>query len=108
MSRQPSVAGPPTTPSNTTPPALEQMTGVFSLSDSTQPKQRVRRKMTEAEKMEYRKRRIIKACDKCSKRKRKVCRISGMKRPFGAATDGQAVQSQPARDGEPVATFTEG
>ncbi|KAK5164749.1 uncharacterized protein LTR77_009412 [Saxophila tyrrhenica] len=52
-------------------PALDQMTSVFSLSDSTQPKQRVRRKMTDAEKAEYRKRRIVKACDKCSKRKRK-------------------------------------
>jgi hypothetical protein len=48
------------------------MTSVFSLSTSEQPKQRVRRKMTEAEKVEYRKRRIVKACDKCSKRKRKV------------------------------------
>lgn len=56
---------------NTTPPALDQMTGVFSLSSSTQPKQRVRRKMTDAEKAEYRKRRIVKACDRCSKRKRK-------------------------------------
>lgn len=59
------------TPSEQTAPALEQMTGVFSLSDSTQPKQRVRRKMTELEKVEYRKRRIVKACDKCAKRKRK-------------------------------------
>lgn len=71
MSRQPSMAG-TVAPSTTTPPALENMTGVFSLSDSTQPKQRVRRKMTESEKAEYRKRRIVKACDKCSKRKRKV------------------------------------
>ena len=53
-------------------PAIDQMTSVFSLSTSEQPKQRVRRKMTEAEKVEYRKRRIVKACDKCSKRKRKV------------------------------------
>ncbi len=60
-----------TVPSEQSPLALEQMTGVFSLADSTQPKQRVRRKMTEAEKIEYRKRRIVKACDKCSKRKRK-------------------------------------
>ncbi|KXL47295.1 hypothetical protein M433DRAFT_532583 [Acidomyces richmondensis BFW] len=54
-----------------TPPAIEQMTGVFSVSATEQPKQRMRRKMTEAEKIEYRKRRIVKACDKCSKRKRK-------------------------------------
>jgi hypothetical protein len=53
------------------PPSLDQMTGVFSLSSEPQPKQRVRRKMTEAEKIEYRKRRIVKACDKCAKRKRK-------------------------------------
>ena len=64
--------------SEPSPPALNQMTGVFSLSDSTQPKQRIRRKMTEAEKVEYRKRRIAKACEKCSKRKRKVC---GLKPP---------------------------
>jgi hypothetical protein len=48
------------------------MTSVFSLSTSEQPKQRMRRKMTESEKIEYRKRRIVKACDTCSKRKRKV------------------------------------
>ena len=53
-------------------PAIDQMTSVFSLSTSEQPKQRVRRKMTEAEKVDYRKRRIVKACDTCSKRKRKV------------------------------------
>lgn len=55
--------------------AIDQMTSVFSLSTSEQPKQRVRRKMTEAEKVEYRKRRIVKACDKCSKRKRKACTL---------------------------------
>ncbi|GAB7349957.1 hypothetical protein MBLNU459_g0650t1 [Dothideomycetes sp. NU459] len=52
-------------------PAIDQMTSVFSLSDHSQPKTRVRRKMTESEKAEYKKRRIVKACDKCSKRKRK-------------------------------------
>ena len=60
------------TPSDSQTPAIDQMTSVFSLSTSEQPKQRIRRKMTEAEKVEYRKRRIVKACDKCSKRKRKV------------------------------------
>ncbi|KAF2768547.1 hypothetical protein EJ03DRAFT_117687 [Teratosphaeria nubilosa] len=50
---------------------LEQMTGVFSVSAAAQPRQRVRRKMTEAEKADYRKRRIVKACGKCQKRKRK-------------------------------------
>ena len=50
-------------------PGLEEMTGVFSLSSTSQPKTRVRRKMTESEKLEYRKRRIVKACDSCSKRK---------------------------------------
>lgn len=59
------------TSSQPSPPSLDQMTGVFSLSSNPQPKQRVRRKMTEAEKIEYRKRRIVKACDKCAKRKRK-------------------------------------
>lgn len=52
-------------------PGLEEMTGVFSLSSDSQPKTRVRRKMTETEKVEYRKRRIVKACESCSKRKRK-------------------------------------
>lgn len=55
-----------------TTPNLDQMTSVFALSTSEQPKQRIRRKMTEAEKVAYRKRRIVKACEKCSKRKRKV------------------------------------
>ncbi|QIW99896.1 hypothetical protein AMS68_005414 [Peltaster fructicola] len=52
-------------------PAIADMTGVFSLNSAEQPKQRLRRKMTEAEKIEYRKRRVMKACDKCAKRKRK-------------------------------------
>lgn len=69
MTRQQSTAG----SSSSQTPAIDQMTSVFSLSSVEQPKQRVRRKMTEAEKVEYRKRRIVKACDKCSKRKRKVC-----------------------------------
>jgi hypothetical protein len=60
------------TPSDSQTPAIDQMVNVFSLSTSEQPKQRVRRKMTEAEKVDYRKRRIVKACDTCSKRKRKV------------------------------------
>nr|POE54329.1 hypothetical protein CFP56_41268 [Quercus suber] len=49
-----------------TPAALERMTGVFSLSQTAQPKQRVRRKMTESEKVEYRARRIVKACENAS------------------------------------------
>lgn len=69
VARQPSTVGASSTAS---PPALDAMTSVFSLSTSEQPKQRVRGKMTEAEKVEYRKRRIVKACDKCAKRKRKV------------------------------------
>lgn len=64
-----------TTPSTASPPILEDMTSVFSLSTSEQPKQRIRRKMTDSEKIEYRKRRIVKACEKCSKRKRKVSLI---------------------------------
>ena len=71
LTRQESTATAVSTSTVTSPPALDQMTGVFSLSDSTQPKQRIRRKMTEAEKIEYRKRRIVKACEKCAKRKRK-------------------------------------
>lgn len=67
MTRQASV----TTSADQSPPSLDQMTGVFSLSTSAQPKQRIRRKMTEAEKVEYRKRRIVKACSKCAARKRK-------------------------------------
>ncbi|KAF2151853.1 hypothetical protein K461DRAFT_322004 [Myriangium duriaei CBS 260.36] len=52
-------------------PAIEQMTSVFSLSSHSQPKLRSRRKMTEAEKVEYRKRRSAGACSVCSARKRK-------------------------------------
>jgi hypothetical protein len=66
------------TPSDAQTPALDSMTSVFSLSTTEQPKQRVRRKMTDLEKVEYRKRRIVKACDACSKRKRKV----GLLRPI--------------------------
>jgi hypothetical protein len=69
MSRQNSSSQSSTT--QKAKPGLEEMTGVFSLSSTSQPKTRVRRKMTEAEKLEYRKRRIVKACDSCSKRKRK-------------------------------------
>lgn len=69
LSRQTSIA----TSSRASPtgPSIDQMTNVFCLSTSSQPKQRVRRKMTDSEKAEYRKRRIVKACDKCAKRKRK-------------------------------------
>ena len=72
LSRQFSTAS-SATPSQTaaTPPVLEKMTSVFSLDCADQPKQRIRRKMTEAEKIDYRKRRIVKACDSCAKRKRK-------------------------------------
>lgn len=52
-------------------PDLEQMTSVFSLSSHSQPKLRSRRKMTEAEKVEYRKMRSAGACKQCSSRKRK-------------------------------------
>lgn len=54
------------------PPSMEQMTGVFSLSNHVAPtKTRVRRKMTDAERREYRKRRQVRACESCAKRKRK-------------------------------------
>jgi hypothetical protein len=70
MSRQNS-----TSQANTTTPktktGLEEMTSVFSLSSTSQPKTHVRRKMTESELVEYRKRRIVKACDSCKARKRK-------------------------------------
>ncbi|KAF2221840.1 hypothetical protein BDZ85DRAFT_264477 [Elsinoe ampelina] len=57
-------------PSQSSAP-LDQMTSVFSLTSHSQPKLRVRRKMTEAEKVEYRKRRSAGACQSCSSRKRK-------------------------------------
>ena len=75
MMRQQSSAA---TPSDAQTPALDSMTSVFSLSTTEQPKQRVRRKMTPDEKADYRKRRIVKACESCSKRKRKV----GLPHPF--------------------------
>jgi hypothetical protein len=68
MMRQQSSAA---TPSDAQTPALDSMTSVFSLSTTKQPQQRVRRKMTPDEKADYRKRRIVKACESCSKRKRK-------------------------------------
>ncbi|KAK5117050.1 hypothetical protein LTR62_006771 [Meristemomyces frigidus] len=73
LTRQYSTAPSVTTASYepTSPAALEDMTGVFSISATGQPKQKIRRKMTEAEKVEYRIRRTVKACDKCAKRKRK-------------------------------------
>jgi hypothetical protein len=67
VDRSASVAG----PADRSPPSLNEMTGVFSITAGSQPKQRTRRKMTEAEKIDYRNRRIAKACDKCAKRKRK-------------------------------------
>jgi hypothetical protein len=72
LTRQFSTAPSITTASaEPSPPALENMTGVFSVSTIGQPKQKIRRKMTEAEKVEYRKRRQVKACESCAKRKRK-------------------------------------
>ena len=96
LSRQQSVATTATAPSNSTPPALEQMTGVFSLSDATQPKQRVRRKMTEAEKIEYRKRRIVKACDKCARRKRKCQHNQPEMETIGAPKTQKVTKPSPA------------
>ncbi|KAK4991745.1 hypothetical protein LTR50_001562 [Elasticomyces elasticus] len=58
-------------PVMTTPPPLEQMTGVFSLTPHISPKIRSRRRMTEEEKTDYRRRRQVRACNLCSKRKRK-------------------------------------
>ncbi|EMC92438.1 hypothetical protein BAUCODRAFT_151830 [Baudoinia panamericana UAMH 10762] len=73
LSRTQSMAPSMTTTTSTgeSSPSLENMTGVFSISSTGQPKQKTRRKMTEAEKVEYRKRRIVKACEVCAKRKRK-------------------------------------
>lgn len=99
LSRQISTAPSVAASSEVSPPALEQMTGVFSLSDSTQPKQRMRRKMTEAEKIEYRKRRIVKACDKCAKRKRKVCNLCDNEHDETSLTS-FIVSSQSDRDGD--------
>lgn len=56
----------------TASPSMEQMTGVFSLQgEIPAAKPRVRRKMTDKEKQEYRKRRQARACGSCVKRKRK-------------------------------------
>jgi len=56
LNRQISNATSVATPSEASPSGLEQMTSVFSLCDSAQPKQRIRRKMTEQEKLDYRQR----------------------------------------------------
>ena len=55
LTRQTSVATSRYAPSESSPPGMEQMTGVFSLSNAQQPKQRTRRKMTEGQKVDYRK-----------------------------------------------------
>lgn len=56
----------------TASPSMEQMTGVFSLQgEIPAATPRVRRKMTDKEKQEYRKRRQARACGSCVKRKRK-------------------------------------
>jgi hypothetical protein len=95
MIRQQSSAA---TPSDAQTPALDSMTSVFSLSTTEQPKQRVRRKMTPDEKADYRKRRIVKACESCSKRKRKVGLLPPIKREHHA--NSCLVCPQPVGDGE--------
>ncbi|KAF1989579.1 hypothetical protein K402DRAFT_451791 [Aulographum hederae CBS 113979] len=63
--------------SSTTPPALQEMTSVWSISNKPQSKPRSRRTMTEAEKKEYKKRRIAGACESCRRRRRKCDHQSG-------------------------------
>ncbi|KAK5016670.1 hypothetical protein LTR60_002297, partial [Cryomyces antarcticus] len=63
----PTDVGPSVNPT----PSLQTMTSVWSVSEKVQPKMRSRRKMTEHEKVEYRQRRVMRACENCSKRKRK-------------------------------------
>ncbi|TKX23716.1 hypothetical protein C1H76_4233 [Elsinoe australis] len=70
---------------------LDQMTSVFSLTSHAQPKMRTRRKMTEAEKAEYRKRRSAGACKSCSARKRK-CKHNGT--PSAPTSTAPTVSSQ--------------
>lgn len=56
------------------PENLDAMSGLFSLtSDQVKLKVHFRRKMTQAEKVEYRKRRLLRACEQCRMSKRRVC-----------------------------------
>jgi len=68
-------------PSMTTPPAIDQMTSVFSLSTHVQPKSRTKRKMTEDEKATYRRRRQVGACAKCKLQKRKCVHTKSDAKP---------------------------
>jgi len=67
--------------SMTTPPAIDQMTSVFSLSTHVQPKSRTKRKMTEDEKATYRRRRQVGACAKCKLQKRKCSHLKSDPKP---------------------------
>lgn len=51
---------------------LREMTSVWSVSSTVQPKIRTRRAMTDAEKKEYRRKRVDGACAECRRRRRKV------------------------------------
>lgn len=52
---------------------LDEMTGVFSLCSKPSSKPPFRRKMTEEERVDYRERRLLRACPPCRAAKRKVC-----------------------------------
>jgi len=67
--------------SMTAPPAIDQMTSVFSLSTHVQPKSRTKRKMTEDEKATYRRRRQVGACAKCKLQKRKCVHLKSDAKP---------------------------
>ncbi|KAF2099521.1 hypothetical protein NA57DRAFT_55485 [Rhizodiscina lignyota] len=51
--------------------SIKDMTSVWSVSTTAQPKIRTRRAMTEAEKKEYRRKRLDGACAECRRRRRK-------------------------------------
>lgn len=59
-------------PSSMTTPGLREMTSVWSVSSSAPTKVRTRRAMTDAEKKEYRRKRLDGACADCRRRRRKV------------------------------------
>ncbi|GAB7341329.1 hypothetical protein MBLNU457_7596t2 [Dothideomycetes sp. NU457] len=117
----PSISGPSPSsaqqssqvPSMTTPPAIDQMTSVFSLSTHVQPKSRTKRKMTEDEKVTYRRRRQTGACAKCKLQKRKCVHTRSDAKPTSVSAasapqiSDKAAGKRPARPTPPPIDPTE-
>ena len=79
--------------------SMEQMTGVFSLSSNSHTRSHIRRKMTDTEKAEYRKRRLVRACDQCQKRKRKCVHNQEQMEVALPGTSGKVTKRKPSQSG---------